>query len=178
MGVARAAERKRMMERLTKTSEKGGLAFTFDLDVTCNPSDMRKIYDIGVKLKAYEDTGLTPEDLKSAFGADTIIKLCAQALGVSADRLRELAAADHDGRVVVLPCKVGDKVWMHEKTFIRGEIVNSVELETISEMRGNALNPVWFFAGDRDFSPSEIGKTVFLTRAEAEAALKEQEAQK
>ena len=97
---------------------------------------------------------------------------------VYADRLRELAAADRDGRVVVLPCKVGDKVWMHEKTFTRGEIVNSVELETISEMRGNALNPVWFFAGDRDFSPSEIGKTVFLTRAEAEAALKEQEAQK
>lgn len=96
---------------------------------------------------------------------------------IDADRLRELAAADHDGRVVVLPCKVGDKVWMHEKTFIRGEIVNSVELETISEMRGNALNPVWFFAGDRDFSPSEIGKTVFLTRAGAEAALEEQEAQ-
>ena len=54
-----------MMERLTKTSEKGGLAFTFDLDVTCSPSDMRKIYDIGVKLKAYEDTGLTPEQVKA-----------------------------------------------------------------------------------------------------------------
>ena len=65
MGVARAAERKRMMERLTKTSEKDGLAFTFDLDVTCSPSDMRKIYDIGVKLKAYEDTGLTPEQVKA-----------------------------------------------------------------------------------------------------------------
>ena len=136
--------------------------------------DMQQVVD---RLAEYEDTGLTPEVINSAFNEDAIISLCAQALGFSVDRLRELAAADHDGRVVVLPCKVGDKVWMHEKTFIRGEIVNSVELETISEMRGNALNPVWFFAGDRDFSPSEIGKTVFLTRAEAEAALKEQEAE-
>ena len=130
------------------------------------------------KLQEYMDLGLTPEEIKSALDADAIIKLCAQALGVSADRLREMAAADRDGRAVVLPCKVGDKVWMHEKTLVRGEIVNSVELEALTEMRGNALNPVWFFAGDRDFSPSEIGKNVFLTRAEAEAAMKEREEQK
>ena len=141
------------------------------------------LIDAANQLAAYEDIGLTPEEVEelkaikwwSQCGADDMMPTV---FGAPINRLRELAAADRDGRVVVLPCKVGDKVWMHEKTFIRGEIVNSVELETISEMRGNALNPVWFFAGDRDFSPSEIGKTVFLTRAEAEAALKEQEAQK
>ena len=61
-----------------------------------------KIY---VRLAAYEDTGLTPEEIKAPFTEDTMINLAAQALGVEADRLRELAEADKDGRVVVLPCK-------------------------------------------------------------------------
>lgn len=61
---------------------------------------------------AYEDTGFSPEAIKSAFTPDAIIKLAAQALGTTPERLRELAAADKDGRVVVLPCKVGDTVWI------------------------------------------------------------------
>ena len=55
------------------------------------------------RLAAYEDTGLTPEEIKAPFTEDTMINLAAQALGVEADRLRELAEADKDGRVVVLP---------------------------------------------------------------------------
>ena len=43
------------MERLTQTSDKGGVAFTFDLDVTCQPSEMKKILKIAEKLKYYED---------------------------------------------------------------------------------------------------------------------------
>jgi hypothetical protein len=43
------------MERLTKTSNKGGLAFTFDLDITCERSEIEKILKLGEKLKAYED---------------------------------------------------------------------------------------------------------------------------
>lgn len=52
------------MDRLTKESDNGGLAFTFDLDVTCKPSEIDKIVKLGEKLKAYEDTGLTPEQLR------------------------------------------------------------------------------------------------------------------
>ena len=43
------------MERLTQTSDKGGVAFTFDLDVTCQPSEMKKILRLAEKLKEYED---------------------------------------------------------------------------------------------------------------------------
>lgn len=43
------------MERLTQTSDKGGVAFTFDLDVTCRLSEMKKILKLAEKLKAYED---------------------------------------------------------------------------------------------------------------------------
>lgn len=44
-----------MAERLTMTSDKGGLAFTFDLDITCGPSEMQKIVKLAEKLKHYED---------------------------------------------------------------------------------------------------------------------------
>lgn len=55
------------------------------------------------RLAAYEDTGFSPEAIKSAFTTDALIKLAAQALETTPERLRELAAADKDGRVVVLP---------------------------------------------------------------------------
>ena len=57
------------------------------------------------RLAAYEDTGLTPEEIKAPFTEDTMINLAAQAMGVEPSRLRELAEADNDGRGVVLPCK-------------------------------------------------------------------------
>lgn len=49
---------------------------------------------------AYKETGLEPEDLKRAFNEDAVLKLAGQALGVSADRLRELAQADKENRVL------------------------------------------------------------------------------
>lgn len=42
-------------DRLTQTSDKGGVAFTFDLEVTCQPSEMKKILRLAEKLKEYED---------------------------------------------------------------------------------------------------------------------------
>ena len=69
--------------------------------------------DLYGRLKAYEDTGLTPEEIKAPFTEDAMINLAAQALGVEPSRLRELAEADKDGRVVVLPCKVGER-WTDE----------------------------------------------------------------
>lgn len=43
------------MERLTQTSNKGGVAFTFDLDITCERSEIKKILKVAEKLKDYED---------------------------------------------------------------------------------------------------------------------------
>lgn len=88
------------------------------------------------------------------------------------DRLRELAEADRDGRLVVPPCKAGDTVY---------EVTSR---KTISEYRVKAIRVELFctfiewdiVAGFVDKSifgvpVDEIGKTVFLTREEAEAAL-------
>lgn len=74
---------------------------------------MTEVVQMADRLAAYEDTGLTPEEIKAPFTEDTMINLEAQALGVEPSRLRELAEADKDGRVVVLPCKVGER-WTDE----------------------------------------------------------------
>lgn len=63
-------------------------------------------------LRAYKNTGLTPERCAEFARADAegryIVMRDAEREGIA--RLRELAEADKDGRVVVLPCKVGDTV--------------------------------------------------------------------
>ena len=48
--------------------------------------------------------------MKRAFNEDAVLKLAVQALGMSPDRLRELAYAEKDGRLVVLPRLHGKKV--------------------------------------------------------------------
>ena len=112
------------------------------------------------RLAAYEDTGLTPEEIKAPFTEDTMINLAAQALGVEPSRLRERAEADRDGRVLILPCKLGTKVYR-----IRYEIADYPDEPDLE------IADTWFTPEYRD----DIGKTVFLTRAEAERALKEME---
>ena len=80
-------------------------------------------------------------------------------------RLRELAEADRDGRVVVLPCKVGDTLFR----VFAGEILE----HEVGNMRYLAIQGRW----DIDTTPfcsyveSSIGKTIFLTREKAEKAL-------
>ena len=71
------------------------------------------------RLAAYEDTGLEPEEIKATFTPEAVIKLAAQALGTTPDRLRELAQADKEGRCVVLP--LDDYTWT-----IRGDIVRGI----------------------------------------------------
>lgn len=72
-------------------------------------------------------------------------------------RLREIAEADKDGRCVVLPCKVGDTVWRIKRTF-----------ETYPDKSEPYIEPDAFLLQDVFY----IGKTVFLTREEADHELK------
>lgn len=100
--------------------------------------------DLYGRLKAYED----------------IAELCG-----GFDRLRELAEADKDGRVAVLPCKVGDKLY---RAFA-GEIFE----QRVGSMKYFAIQGRWDIE-TYPFCPcveSSIGKTVFLSREEAERAM-------
>ena len=108
--------------------------------------------DLYGRLKAYED----------------IAELCG-----GFDRLRELAEADEDGRVVVLPCKVGDTVYMIERIFdIDNGICDEICARKVIGHGGNNLNQLWLVGSggicNAYIFVSEFGKTVFLTREEAE----------
>ena len=132
------------------------------------------------RLAAYEDIGLTLEEIKAPFTEDTMTNLAAQALGVEADRLRELAEADKDGRVVVLPCKVGDTVYMIEHIFdIDNGVCDEICARKVIGHGGNNLNQLWLVGSggicNAHIFVSEFGKTVFLTREEAERAIQEME---
>ena len=117
-------------------------------------------------LKAYEDTGLTPEEIKAPFTEDAMINLAAQALGVEADRLRKLAEADKDGRVIVQPCRQGDELWTYCNHPVKR--VYSFTVSDVSTLNGRTvLNTL----GLGTIRPEDIGKTVFRTREEAERAM-------
>lgn len=125
------------------------------------------------RLAAYEDTGLTPEEIKAPFTEDTMINLAAQALGVEPSRLRKLAEADKDGRVVVLPCRQGDELWTYCNHPVKR--VYSFTVSDVSPLNGRTvLNTL----GLGTIRPEDIGKTVFLSREEAEKDLQEMEGKK
>lgn len=120
------------------------------------------------RLAAYEETGLTPEACAEAREAGKVLSSC----DISFRRLAELLTADRDGQLVVPPCKAGDTVY---------EVTSR---KTISEYRVKAIRVELFctfiewdiVAGFVDKSifgvpVDEIGKTVFLTREEADRAL-------
>lgn len=101
------------------------------------------------------------------------------------DRLLELADADRAGRLVVLPCKVGDKVRVDARTwgntwnyktvdggkYLLGEIVAIIKTRKQTLIKILVEHKVSWKRPMRRYPISAIGKTVFLNREEAEAAL-------
>ena len=97
------------------------------------------------------------------------------------DRLLELACADKAGRLVVLPCKVGDTVYVIDKgdythafkPYVRPKPVREISWKATS--RKDLGWGLILAGGDCGTSAryklSSIGKTVFLTSEEAKAAL-------
>lgn len=123
------------------------------------------------RLAAYEDTGLTPDETR-AMQEEHFSGLEMAKLHSALMELKKYQEADKDGRVAVLPCKAGDTVY---------EVTSR---KTISEYRVKAIRVELFctfiewdiVAGFVDKSifgvpVDEIGKTVFLTREEADRAL-------
>ena len=80
---------------------------------------------------------------------------------------KKLAAyedAEEQGLLVRLPCKVGDTVWVIIKGYTYGEVGDPPD--------------AWYRVDKREFDYDmipEYGKTVFLTREEAEAALEKED---
>lgn len=139
--------------------------------------------DLYGRLKAYEDTGVEPESVE-ALKLSMMGKAISEVTefdGLPIDRLRELAEADKDGRVVVLPCKVGDTVWIvgavrklysaKVRTFFCGH--------TSAVRGGDDDGHIHMIrTTECDIPMQKFGKTVFLSREEAEKALQEMEGKK
>lgn len=87
------------------------------------------------------------------------------------DRLRELAEADKDGRCVVLPCKVGQRVFALLDT---DKHISECEVKRIgmgNEIGFIGLEPIGARGREYGVALNGFGKTVFLTREAAEKAL-------
>lgn len=106
---------------------------------------------IYARLAAYEDTGLEPEDMA---------------------HWMDYFRAECEDRLVVLPCKVGDTIYYTREGY---PIVEPLKVRTFfvgdPTRRGEILHLHMIRTDKFDVSMDALGKTVFLTREEAEAAM-------
>ena len=94
------------------------------------------------------------------------------------DRLRELAEADKDGRVLILPCKVGDTVFARLENKSKYVCECKVKQIVVGNIGFVTFAPIGAPEREYDVSLRGFGKTVFLTREEAEKASQEMEGKK
>ena len=132
------------------------------------------------RLAAYEETGLEPGEIEQLKGEAFGLRVDKQeleqyrALG-PIDRLRELKQADDGGRCVVLPCKPSEVTvyQLRSKKHARGVGISPRHVGSTS-VWGNGHYAL-HHQGLDDCLDRDFGKTWFLSREEAEAALKEAE---
>ena len=167
------------MERLTKR-ENGHAHYPRCFEepcggMGCRTEDCEFKVEICERLAAYEDTGLTPEEVLPKDKADEIalklMRLADLESFCNYTRLRELAEANKDGRVVVLPCKVGQRVFALLDT---DKHLSECEVKQIglgNEIGFVGIEPIGARGREYGVSINGFGKTVFLTREEAEKAL-------
>lgn len=124
--------------------------------------DERTGYNMLPDVQLVERYILSKVIIESAFSDDTS----------KAERIRELLKADKDDRLVVLPCKVGDRLYevtgrktisVYKVKAIRVELFGLfIEWDIVEGFVWQSLSGI---------NAGEIGKTVFLSREEAEKAL-------
>lgn len=165
------------MERLTKhskqTSHENGICCTHFrgpecLEVGGNCAMNCKWEEAAwSRLAAYEDKELEPEEI-------TAMQHTLDEYHKVAD---PLLRAQADGRLVVLPCKVGDTLWVTSNPWT-GKLLKKPLDACVNGMKMyshglyvNLLFDTRKINGTRDYEINHIGKTVFLTREEAEKAL-------
>ena len=165
------------MKRLTERTDIGD--FLLDEIAFINPDDaeglynLREIaqhgsdellYEIANRLAEYEDIGLEPE--KIVFLKNVVDDAFSDKPEFT-EHIRELLRAEKDGRLVVLPCKVGDTIYRC------GDPIKKIYEWQIAYVEVYEDETVFVDDSDNTFVEADIGKTVFLTREEAERALEE-----
>lgn len=77
------------------------------------------------RLAAYEDTGLTPQEVISMHGEWRAMMSVLNSIGGGYTRLRELAEADKDGRLFILPLEPGRSM-LYQQDFERPCVMKNV----------------------------------------------------
>ena len=86
------------------------------------------------------------------------------------DKLAEYEGLEEQGRLVILPCKVGDTLYRLVPNLYREYVEIKIAQFVINK------NGIYFITDKGvSWSVDKIGKTVFLTKSEAEQKLKEME---
>lgn len=162
------------MERLTKKRIDDGEAYLACVELPENECDgicttCWRAGEAVDKLAAYEDTGLMPEQV---VWMKEVIEIAFDHDKSRVGRAHELHVADKEGRVVVLPCKVGDTVYfVNAKQILEFAVVGYAVDETgISWVCSEHVDKTGH-TYERTFSPDRFGKNTFLTREEAERAM-------
>ena len=137
---------------------------------TCPYKDGCSQKQVWERLKQYEDTGLSP----IACEESAKIEKGLSEGGFSTSRMVELMCADKEGRVIVLPCEVG-----HASYWVHNGIITDCRINRIQVNRNGVFLCLKSTKSHGAFRIDTcLGKTVFLTREEAEKALAEMEGMK
>ena len=153
------------MERLTFEGNFCDIAQCRELPCKYDGSCTQK--EVWERLKAYEDAGLSPQACAEAREIEETLS----GYDYSISRMVELMKADKDGRLVVLPCKVGHRVFALLDT---DRHISECEVKQIglgNEIGFVGLEPIGARGREYGVSLNGFGKTVFLSREEAEKAL-------
>ena len=127
-----------------------------------DPETRKKILN---RLAAYEETDMEPEEIADFMKRwEQTVEIGGMLKKYCIDHIRDLLQAEQDGRLVVLPCKVGDHVWADGREAI---VVWFFGYKTERYLHAQFLDNAEY----TDIPFYEIGKTVFLTSQEAEAEL-------
>lgn len=158
------------MERLTFEGNFCDIAQCRELPCKYDGNCTQK--EVWERLKAYEDSRLSPQACAEAREIEETLSGC----DYSISRMVELMKADKDGRVVVLPCKVGQRVFA-----LMDKHISECEVKQIgmgNEIGFIGLEPIGARGREYGVALNGFGKTVFLSREEAEKALREMEGKK
>ncbi len=150
-----------MIKRLTERDEYGNADIigvdSAELQLNLEFDELNRVTDALNRLAAYEDSGLSPEEVQ------------------------KMALAQKEGRLVVLSCKPGDVVYaVSGCLFYRDDSApyTPCEVVVIKKTKRGVIMHLRPLCEDsagtryhRWFPTTCIGKTVFLSREEAEKAL-------
>lgn len=96
-------------------------------------------------------------------------------------KLQEYEDLEEQGRLIKFPCKVGDMLYYPDKEFniiipvrLTEIVIKFNDLDTTScQYNCCSFDECGDFYEDYEFDANDFGKSVFLTKSEAEAKLKE-----